>query len=107
MVILKEANVDRRSATMKIYLFDPETGVYQGEDFTDDQQLLYPQDGALPPYATTVAPPPYQRGEVPVFASTKKLWEMQVLSAPAAGAGSETTGTAGLPNGETPQQEGL
>ena len=90
MVILKEVNVATGSIAMKIYLFDPETGVYQGEDFTEDQQLLYPRDAALPSYATTVAPPPYRRGEVPFFASTKNLWEMRVLKAPAAGTGGET-----------------
>jgi hypothetical protein len=92
---------------MKIYLFDPETGVYQGEDFTDDQQLLYPQDGSLPPYATTVAPPPYRRGEVPVFAGAMKIWEMRVLAAPAAGAGSKTVKTAEQLVGDVWQQEGL
>jgi hypothetical protein len=32
----KVTTQDERSVTMKIYLFNPETGVYQGEDFADD-----------------------------------------------------------------------
>ena len=40
---------------MKIYLFNPETGVYLGEDFADENPM---QRGVsvLPPGATTIAP---------------------------------------------------
>ena len=61
---------------MKIYLYDPETGLYQGEDFTDELSMCHECD-ALPPYATTIAPPPFKQGEVPVFATTKKQWELR------------------------------
>ena len=40
---------------MKIYLFNPETGVYLGEDFADDA-LMKQRGYVLPPGATTLAP---------------------------------------------------
>ena len=46
---------------MKIYLFNPETGVYLGEDFADE--ALMKQDGyVIPPDATTIAPPEGRTG---------------------------------------------
>jgi len=65
---------------MKIYLFNPESGVYQGEDFTDDLPLC-PGRSALLPHATTIAPSSYLRGEVPVFLEAKQQWEIQTVSA--------------------------
>ena len=72
---------------MKIYLFNPETGVYQGEDFSDDPSMCA-ERGALPPGATPLAPPPYGCGEVPVFSVTDNRWEIRPICA-AAAAGSE------------------
>jgi hypothetical protein len=63
---------------MKIYLFDPETCVYQGEDFTDDLSMCQERE-AVPPHATTIAPPPYRRGEVPVFRITENKWEIRPI----------------------------
>jgi hypothetical protein len=61
---------------MKIYLFSPENGIYQGEDFAD---ALPMQSGcySVPTDATTIAPPPFGRGEVPVFNASLKRWEIQ------------------------------
>ncbi len=51
---------------MKIYLFNPETGVYLGEDFADEAPM---QQGGyvIPPDATTIAPPRVERGQILVF----------------------------------------
>jgi len=58
---------------MKIYLFNPETGLYLGEDFADEaamKQGVY----ILPPGATTIAPPEVERGQVLVFNSQAQYW---------------------------------
>ena len=69
---------------MKIYLFYPETGVYLGEDFSDDLPMC-PGHEAVPPDATAIAPPPYGRGEVPVFMVAENKWEIRPVSAVVAG----------------------
>jgi hypothetical protein len=65
---------------MKIYLFDPESGIYQGEDFADDLPMC-PGRGVIPPYATAIAPPSYVCGEVPVFISRDQQWQILPVSA--------------------------
>jgi hypothetical protein len=60
---------------MKIYYFDPETGIYQGEDFADEAPLkrgVY----VVPPDATTIAPPPYGDGQAPFFDVKVQRWEV-------------------------------
>ena len=64
---------------MKIYLFDPESGIYQGEDFADDLPMC-PGRGAVQPHATTIEPPPYRRGEVPIFTVAENKWEIGHVS---------------------------
>jgi len=61
---------------MKIYLFNPETGIYLGEDFADDAAM---KKGGykLPPDATTIAPPRVERGRILVFNSAEKCWEVR------------------------------
>jgi hypothetical protein len=61
---------------MKIHLFDPETGVYQGEDYSDDLSVSHEckPDAS---HATTIAPPPYNKGEVPVFRMAENQWEIR------------------------------
>ena len=71
---------------MKIYLFCPETGIYQGEDFADELPMCPGRD-AIPPQATSIAPPPYRRGEVPVFRVSENKWELQPIAAPVAQGG--------------------
>jgi hypothetical protein len=64
---------------MKIYYFDAETGIYQGEGFADQAPLKH---GVfrIPEYATTIAPPPYKTGlEAPYFDSNEKNWELRRL----------------------------
>jgi len=61
---------------MKIYLYDEETGIYQGEDFSD----LPSMKGAIavfPAGSTVIAPPVHSRGEVPVFDATVRQWAMR------------------------------
>jgi len=63
---------------MKIYLFDNETGCYQGEDFADE-----PLDGTMDPClsgATTIHPPPFGPGEVPVFRTLGAAWEISRIA---------------------------
>ena len=61
---------------MKIYLFNPETGVYLGEDFADEAPMkrgvfVVPRD------ATTIAPPEGGRGHIMVFDVVAKCWEVR------------------------------
>lgn len=61
---------------MKIYLFNPETGVYLGEDFADEAPM---KTGAyvIPPDATTIAPPAIEPGRIPVFNLAGERWEVR------------------------------
>jgi hypothetical protein len=65
---------------MKIYYFDAETGVYQGEGFADEAPLSH---GVfrIPEYATIIAPPSYKTGfEAPFFDLNLRKWEIRELS---------------------------
>ncbi|GFO62318.1 hypothetical protein M1B72_22005 [Geomonas paludis] len=59
---------------MKIYLFNMENGIYLGEDFADEATFA---EGLLPLGATSMAPPPFQRREVPVFIAEENRWELK------------------------------
>ncbi|HTG81445.1 MAG TPA: hypothetical protein VL949_05850 [Geobacteraceae bacterium] len=61
---------------MKIYLFNPETGVYLGEDFADAAPKGQ-DEYRLPSDATTIAPPRVERGQFPVFHAAEKRWEVR------------------------------
>jgi hypothetical protein len=61
---------------MKIYLFNPETGVYLGEDFADEAPMKR-GEYVLPPGATTIAPPEGGRGHVLVFDVDAQCWEVR------------------------------
>lgn len=61
---------------MKIYLFNPETGVYMGKDFAYEAPTK--QGGyIIPPGATTIAPPEVAQGLILVFNSAKERWEVR------------------------------
>jgi hypothetical protein len=61
---------------MKIYLFNPETGVYLGEDFADEAAMK--QEGyILPPDATTIAPPAIERGQILTYNFVEEHWEVR------------------------------
>jgi hypothetical protein len=64
---------------MKVYLFNAENGIYEGEDFTDD--ILVPGQDTIPDCATAVAPPPYRKGEVPVYLVAENAWHIRSVAA--------------------------
>jgi len=53
---------------MKAYLFNSETGLYEGEIFVEADKLQ-DEEGITP-----LPPPAYESGEVPVFDRGKKAW---------------------------------
>jgi hypothetical protein len=53
---------------MKTYLFNAENGLYAGESFEEPDMLQY-EEGI-----TTVPPPDYEHGHVPVFDRRKNEW---------------------------------
>ncbi len=55
---------------MKAYLFDTETGIYEGETFEEADMLHY-EDGI-----TAVQPPEYGPGQVAVFDQQRQAWEV-------------------------------
>jgi hypothetical protein len=61
---------------MKIYLFNPETGIYLGEDFADEAPMRL-SEYVLPPDATTIAPPRVERGQILVFNVAEERWDVR------------------------------
>ena len=61
---------------MKIYLFNHETGVYLGEDFADEAPMKLGKF-VVPSDATTIAPPPTEKGQVPVFNIAERRWDIR------------------------------
>ena len=55
---------------MKAYQFNEDTGLYEGEIFADSATLAY--TGGV----TTLAPPEYGTGQVPVFDCAAQQWEL-------------------------------
>lgn len=53
---------------MKVFLFDTETGIYEGETFEEAAMLQYEKG------LTTIPPPDYEHGQVPVFDRQKNEW---------------------------------
>lgn len=53
---------------MKAYLFNTESGLYEGETFEDAAMLAY-EDGI-----TLLPPPDFGHGQVPVFDRFRKQW---------------------------------
>ncbi len=61
---------------MKIYFFNPETGVYLGEDFADESPMK--RGGfVVPPDATMIAPPEGGQGHLLVFDVEAQCWEVR------------------------------
>jgi len=59
---------------MKTYLYDTETGLYEGETFEEADMLQY-EEGITP-----VPPPDYEHGHVPVFDRQKNCWTVIPLT---------------------------
>ncbi|BDV41144.1 hypothetical protein GURASL_00670 [Geotalea uraniireducens] len=72
---------------MKIYLYDCDSGVYQGEDFVADEGQWA---GSMPAGATTVEPPPAKGGEAPIFDAATRRWELRPVAALRKGSGHGT-----------------
>ncbi len=59
---------------MKIYLFDAENGLFEGETFEDADMLKY-EEGATP-----IPPPDHEHGHVPIFDRQKNEWAIVPLT---------------------------
>jgi hypothetical protein len=59
---------------MKIYLFNVENGLYEGETFEEPDMLEY-EEGV-----TIIAPPLYEAGQVPVFDAEQDGWKVMPVS---------------------------
>ena len=55
---------------MRVYLFNVENGLYEGEDFCDAKEIK-PEEGI-----TAVAPPDVQRGQAPVYDAELCRWRL-------------------------------
>ena len=55
---------------MKTYLFNTDNGLYEGESYDEPDMLKY-EEGI-----TTVPPPAYGHGQVPVFDRRRQAWEV-------------------------------
>jgi len=53
---------------MKVYLFNSENGLYEGETFEEAAMLQY-EEGITP-----IPPPDYEHGQIPVFDRQNKTW---------------------------------
>jgi hypothetical protein len=59
---------------MKVFLFNTESGLYEGETFEEAGMLQYAEG------VTTVPPPDYERGQVPVFDRKNNVWAVIPVS---------------------------
>lgn len=59
---------------MKAYLYDTETGIYEGEIFEEAAMLQYEKG------LTTSPPPDYEYGQVPVFDRQNNVWSLIPVS---------------------------
>jgi hypothetical protein len=59
---------------MKAYMFDAESGMYEGETFEDDSLIKY-VDGL-----TAITPPEHDKGMVPVFNQNHQVWSIVPIS---------------------------
>lgn len=59
---------------MKVYLFDTQNGLFEGETFEEPDMIQYEE-------GMTVTPPPeYAQGQVPVFDHHKNEWTVIPIS---------------------------
>ncbi len=55
---------------MKVYMYDAESGLYEGETFEDEYNIKY-VDGL-----TSIVPPSHDKGMVPVFNQGYQVWSI-------------------------------
>ena len=53
---------------MRIYFFNAENGIYEGESFEDADKLDYIEG------VTSIAPPYYEHDQIPVFDKERNAW---------------------------------
>ncbi len=58
---------------MKAYMFDPESGMYQGELYEDVKQMQYIEG------ITTIPPLPYGDNDVVVFDQREQKWSVKTI----------------------------
>ncbi|MBT0653530.1 hypothetical protein [Geomobilimonas luticola] len=71
---------------MRIYYYDTETGIYQGEDFADEG--MWSGQYEISPGSTTIAPPSAVPGHCLCFDAVRQQWlqtEIGRLSVPGIG----------------------
>jgi hypothetical protein len=59
---------------MKVYLFDTQNGLFEGETFEEPDMVQY-EEGMTP-----IPPPEYEHGQVPVFNHRKNEWAVIPLT---------------------------
>jgi hypothetical protein len=59
---------------MKVYLFDTQNGLFEGETFEEPDMIQY-EEGI-----TAIPPPEYEHGQVPVFDHRKNEWAVIPLT---------------------------
>lgn len=55
---------------MKVYLYNTDTGIYLGEDYSSKKTALVVEG------ETTIAPPSYEPGEVAIFDQASSQWRV-------------------------------
>ncbi len=60
---------------MKIYLYDEQSGIYQGEDYLDTSEVAGICE--LPENATPIKPPETGTDQVAVFLKVANRWELR------------------------------
>ena len=59
---------------MKVYLFNPHDGCFEGEAFEDPHSIKYVEG------ITPIPPPTYEHGQIPVFDCRKNEWAVIPLT---------------------------
>lgn len=59
---------------MKVYLFNTQSGLFEGEAFENPEVLQYKEG------VTTVPPPEYEHGQVPIFDRSRNEWALFPLA---------------------------
>ena len=59
---------------MKIYYFHPKTGIFQGEGYEIDRWVAEGEG------VTTVPPPAWEKGTIPVFDPMQAAWSIVSIS---------------------------